>query len=80
MELERFWIKMCSPVFLNIRPANKHMETYSDYNSKLGSKGKARLDFLENITLWHYSESQIQGNEPAGLWQSSNIKDCPKKD
>lgn len=51
MELERFWIKMCSPVFLNIRPANKHMETHSGYNSKLGSKGKAVLDLWENITL-----------------------------
>lgn len=53
MDLERFWIKMCSSVFLNIRPANKHTETHSDYNSKLGSKGEALLDLLENITLWH---------------------------
>lgn len=53
MDLERFWIKMYSSVFLNIRPANKHTETHSDYNSKLGSKGEALLDLLENITLWH---------------------------
>lgn len=75
MDLERFWIKMCSSVFLNLRPDNKHMETHSDYNSKLGSKGKALLDLLGNIT-----ENQVQSDKPAGLWQSSNIQDCPKKD
>lgn len=38
MELERFWIKMCSPVFLTIKPANKHMESHCDYKTRLGSE------------------------------------------
>lgn len=66
MDLERFWIKMCSSVFLNVRPANKHTETHGDYNSKLGSKGKALLDLLENITLWHIWK-------PDAGWQTSRI-------